>query len=587
MPLQTYRKRSKRYGWILSYLKSYYLGVACVVLCGVVIALGELALPKMIEYVVDDYYPNRDTASFRYLLLGFAGLIVVIAVAAVVRNMLQRVVGTKASRDLQFSVMKQIRRLGFAYYERHPVGETLSLMNEQVFAAQRLYNRFFPEMLESALFAVLAFVLMAQNSWILTAITIPCLLVYYFIGPYIDRNVSKWGREMYKTRIDFNKKVYETVSGLREFRAYSAEAWDLQENLRHYSGVKRSTLMWVIYIHARFSLRQVFFNIGTIVLFVVGYSFIRDGMLTVGGFVSFILLYAALMLKLSTLMSNLIEQTMVIQQMEPLHELMRLEPEVAEPKQAPGPLDVQGQLLFRQVRFGYPNRPDVLKEVNLEIRPGERTAIVGTSGGGKSTLLKLVCRFYDPLEGEVLLDGHPLPSLTFEQIRGSIGYVFQESYLFGISVRENIRFGKPDATDAEVEEAARIANAHEFILGLKDGYDTLVGDRGIKLSGGQRQRIAIARMVIKQPRIVLLDEATSALDNVSEAEVKMALDQVMKGRTVIAVAHRLSTIQDFDRILVLDEGRVAEVGRYDELLEKRGVFYLIAMGQMPEREEAV
>lgn len=587
MPRSKDEERMKRYLWILSYLKPYYLGVFAVLLCGILIASGELALPKMIEVVVDDYYPNQALGDFYSLLWIFAGLIVLIAAASVIRNMLQRSLGTKASRDLQFSVMRQIRHLGFAYYERRPVGETLSLMNDQVFAASRLYNRFFPELLESALFTIVALVLMVNNSLLLTAITIPSFLLYYVVGPLIDKNVTRWGREMYRTRIVFNQKIYETVSGLRELRAFSAEQWDLQENLQHYSKVTRSTLLWVIYIHSRFSVRQLFFLMGSIVIFITGFYFIRDGQLSVGEFISFLLFYAALMLKVSTLMANLIEQNMIIQQMVPVYDLMKLEPEVEEPADPTSLKEVTGRLSFRDVRFGYHNRPDVLQGINLDISPGERVAIVGTSGNGKSTLLKLICRFYDPIGGAILLDGISLSQLSFADIRGSVGYVFQESYLFGISVRDNIRFGKPDATDEEVEEAARIANAHDFIMSLTSGYDTLVGDRGIKLSGGQRQRIAIARMIIKQPRLVLLDEATSALDNVSEAEVKTALDRMMKGRTVIAIAHRLSTIQDFDRIIVIDEGVVAETGSYDQLIAQRGLFYQLAKGQMLEQEEVV
>jgi ATP-binding cassette subfamily B protein/subfamily B ATP-binding cassette protein MsbA len=216
--------------------------------------------------------------------------------------------------------------------------------------------------------------------------------------------------------------------------------------------------------------------------------------------------------------------------------------------------------------------------MDLHVQAGERVALVGTSGNGKSTLLKLVCRFYDPTVGVITLDGVPLTQLPLSQLRQSIGYVFQETYLFGTSVRENIRFGRPQATDAEVEAAAKAAYAHDFIEQLPEGYATYVGERGIKLSGGQRQRIAIARMFVKNPAIVLLDEATSALDNVSEAEVQRALDALLVGRTTLTVAHRLTTIKDYDRIIVIDEGRQVESGKYDELLLQRGAFYRLQEG---------
>jgi ATP-binding cassette, subfamily B, bacterial len=205
--------------------------------------------------------------------------------------------------------------------------------------------------------------------------------------------------------------------------------------------------------------------------------------------------------------------------------------------------------------------------------------LVGTSGNGKSTLLKLVGRFYDPQEGEITLDGISLRELSLKQIRESMGFVFQETYLFGTTIQENIRFGHPSATDEEVIAAAKAAYAHDFIQQFPQGYETFVGERGVKLSGGQQQRISIARMFIKNPRIVLLDEATSALDNVSEWEIQRALHKLFEGRTTITIAHRLSTVKDFDRIVVVDNGGIAEVGTYDELIEQRGALYRLVEGE--------
>ncbi len=203
---------------------------------------------------------------------------------------------------------------------------------------------------------------------------------------------------------------------------------------------------------------------------------------------------------------------------------------------------------------------------------------MGASGNGKSTVLKLLDRFYDPQEGDITLEGVSLKNLSLSQLRNSIGYVFQETYLFGSSIKENIRFGNPDATDEEVIQAAKAAYAHEFIMETEQQYETLVGERGIKLSGGQKQRIAIARMFIKNPAILLLDEATSALDNVSEAYIKKALDQLSKGRTTIAIAHRISTIMDYDKIVYVQDGKAAEIGTYEELIRRKGLFYELVEG---------
>jgi ATP-binding cassette, subfamily B, bacterial len=579
----------RRYVWMLTFLKPYRVLLAFMVASGVIIAVGELAIPQLIQLLIDEVLPGRKLQQF-YVMLGIMlGIIVILVGANIARNVLMRMVGAQATRDLQFSVLQHVRKLGFSYYEKHPVGETLSLLNDQVNAMQRLYMIFFPQMLETLLFLIAALAIMLKTSVMLSLIGVPFMLLYYIFGPFIDRNVSRFMRAMTKDRIEFNRKIHETVSGVREFRAYSAEAWDLSEAHGRFDILTRSTLGWVKFIHARWALRGFSFSIGSIGMFLYGYKAVAENVLTTGEFIAFTLVYSIVMMRISMLLGNLVEQNMMLAQMVPFYELMMTEPEVEEPapsRATPLPR-VQGRLAFEGVSFAYPGRPNVIRSLDLEVSPGERLAIVGTTGGGKSTMLKLICRFYDPTEGTIRLDGVPLTELSFGDLRGAIGYVFQEPYLFGLTIRENIRFGNPDATDEEIEAAAKAAYAHDFIMESPLGYETIVGDRGVKLSGGQKQRIVIARMIVKNPQIVLLDEATSSLDNVSEGEVKLALDRLLGGRTMIAVAHRLSTIKDFDRILVMDSGSVAESGTYDELMALRGLFYQLALGQQESEPEAV
>jgi ATP-binding cassette subfamily B protein/subfamily B ATP-binding cassette protein MsbA len=304
----------------------------------------------------------------------------------------------------------------------------------------------------------------------------------------------------------------------------------------------------------------------------------RKGFLTTGEFVTFLLYFFSSMHHLTSIVSTLIELNVVKKQAYPLMELMREIPAVKEKENPVALAGTRGEMEFRNVSFGYTPDKLILKDFNLRVSPGERVAVTGMSGSGKSTLLRLFLRFYDPIEGEILLDGIPIRDLALDSLRSRIGIVFQETYLFGASVRENIRFGNPDATDEMVYEAAKAANAHAFIEELPQGYDTLVGERGVRLSGGQQQRIALARLFLKNPAIVLLDEATSAMDNQTEAEIRKALDAFLEGRTTLTIAHRLSTVKDYDRIIHMERGEIVESGRFDQLLGRKGRFHQLVYG---------
>jgi ATP-binding cassette subfamily B protein/subfamily B ATP-binding cassette protein MsbA len=319
-------------------------------------------------------------------------------------------------------------------------------------------------------------------------------------------------------------------------------------------------------------------SIGNIVFFIFGSYLVKNGELTIGEFSAYIFYFMMVMAQINGLSYLFTEQLHLLGQAEKLYHFIKLKPDIVESREPQVLPQVDGNISLQNVSFHYKERPDILKDFFLEIKAGERVALVGASGNGKSTVLKLLDRFYDPEAGIITLDGVSLKDISLSQLRNSIGYVFQETYLFGASIKENIRFGNPEATDEEIIKAAKAAYAHEFIMETEQQYDTILGERGIRLSGGQKQRIAIARMFIKNPAILLLDEATSALDNVSETYIKNALDELSKGRTTIAIAHRISTVIDYDKIVYVQDGKVAEIGSYEELLQRRGLFYQLVEG---------
>ncbi|MBM7566370.1 ABC transporter ATP-binding protein [Paenibacillus sacheonensis] len=574
------------YWWSLTYLKPYLGTLVLLVAAMTVVSAAELAVPKIMQVFIDTVIPGKKMKAFYWMLAGTVALLAALIAAQCFQNMFQRGLQENAARDLQRAMFRHLRTLGFAYAERHPTGETLSLLNTEVAAVQNMYRYHFPGMLNGFMFSALSVALMLSSSARLTLIMLPGFLLYYLFGPYLERQASLNGKRMANERVEENRKAYESVSAQTELRAYGAERWDSERYAAKVEALNRSTIRTYWYAYMRGTNRRLTYYLGAVFVFIYGYHLIGKDAITVGEFVAFLLYYFAAMHRLTGVVTNITEQRVLMFQAKRLYDFVRLRPAVTEPDQPEELQAVQGELRFEEVSYAYnPDQP-VLCEFSLTVPAGSRVALVGATGSGKSTVLKLAGRFYDPGEGRILLDGVPIDRLSFDALRSAMGYVFQETYLFGSSVRENIRFGDPEASDEAVEAAARAACAHEFIMGLPDGYDTPVGERGVRLSGGQKQRVAIARMFIKQPRVILLDEATSALDNESEAGVQEALVRLMRGRTILAVAHRLSTIRDFDRIVVLQDGRVAEWGTYDELLEKRGLLYRLAEGTT-EPEEAI
>jgi ATP-binding cassette subfamily B protein len=539
----------------------------------------ELSVPKFIQYFIDVLLPSKDTHAFLTLLLILGVLIVLMFMAVLYRNRFQRIVQEKAARDLQFSLFDHLRHLGFSYYERNPVGETLSLFNSEVSAVQQIYHRYFPGLIITGVTFMVSTVLMLSIHVTLSLIAIPCFLSYYLIGPYFEKKAAVLGREAQQKRTGFNKKIYDTVSALLEMRVYGCKDWDMDKGRAKQETLHRTINNLHFMAYSRGLVRRVSVQLGAVAVFAYGTYLLSYGDISTGSLVAFMFFYFRMMQDMTFIVTMTSEQQVLMNQVDKLFDFIKEKPDVQEPHTSIQLDAIQGELAFKQVHFHYPSQPELIKNFTLHISSGERVAFVGTSGNGKSTLLKLLGRFYDPLQGEITLDGIPLNQLSLKQVRETMGFVFQETYLFGASIKENIRFGNPQATDREIEEAAKAANAHEFIHKFPDKYDTFVGERGVRLSGGQQQRISIARMFIKNPKIILLDEATSSLDNVSEWEVQQALRKLFLGRTTVAIAHRLSTVKDFDRIIVVENGGISEAGTYKELMEQKGTLYRLALGE--------
>lgn len=569
----------RSYIWILQFLRPYQGKVAGYILISLFTIGVQLLVPKFIQYFIDQLLPSRAIKPFFLAMCILAGLVIVMIVLILIRNRLQRTIQEKAARDMQFALFSHLRKLGFSYYEKNSVGETLSLFNSEVAAVQQIYHRYFPGMVISGVTFLVCLSFMLSINILLSLIVIPCFLSYYLIGPYFEKQAARSGQETQIKTKAFHKKVYDSVSALMELRVYNGNQWDTELALDKQAEMHQKINRLHFMSYSRGLVRRVSVQFGAVAVFALGAFLLSRDAVSTGALVAFMFYYFRMIQDVTFIVTMTSEQKVLMNQIERLFVFMNEEPDVVESEKPVLLPRVKGELEFRQVAFHYSEQSDLIRNFSLSIRPGEKVAFVGKSGNGKSTLLKLVGRFYDPAEGDIRLDGVSLKELSLKQIREAMGYVFQETYLFGATIKDNIRFGAPDATDEQVEAAAKAAYAHDFIVQFPDGYHTFVGERGVKLSGGQKQRIAIARMFIKNPRIVLLDEATAALDNISEWEVQQALSRLCEGRTIIAVAHRLSTVRDFDNIVVIDQGGIAQQGTYDQLLQQQGAFRRLASGE--------
>ena len=562
----------KVYIWALSFLKPYSMKVLLLIICGVVIAVSELIIPKMFGFFIDDVLKNKNVNLFIYCLCAILFVLLLKLIATALKEYLQRYIQENSVRDLQWSVVSKLRVLGAKYLEKNSTGTIFAIVNTEVAALQQLYRRYFPEMIQHILFVSIAIYFMLDISLYLSLTIIPCFSLYYLLGPSIEKQATNIGKKLANSQIDLGQKYYESVSLIKELHVFNSFKWDSDKTLKEVGNNTDLYSKRYWYAYLRGSVRRFTYYFGAIILIIFGCYLIGEETITAGDFVSFLLLYLATMHKLTSVITLLTEQKMLMFQASKLYEFTHLQPTITEMEGAIHLNKVEGDINFENVSFSYtPNNP-ILKNLNFNIKSGEKIAFVGESGSGKSTIAKLMIRFYDCNSGDISIDGNPINLLSLESIRQSIGIVFQDVYIFGSTIKDNILFGNPSATEEEIIEASKAAQLHDYIIELPDQYNTKVDEKGDTLSGGLKQRVGLARLFLMNPSIVIMDEPTSALDNITEKSIQNSLDRFLKDKTVITIAHRLSTIRDYDRIYVLEHGIITESGSHEQLLAKNGLY---------------
>ncbi len=561
--------------YALAWPERWSLAVATVFLLAS--SVGNLAFPKAAGSLFDEALLGAgDQVDLARVDRIAAALIVIFAgtaVASALRFVLFSRAGERIVSRLRGDLYAAILRQETAFFDAQKTGELSSRLSSDASVLQTTVTANLSMVLRNLTQALGALGMLLVTSSKLTSMMLLVVPPVAITAVIYGRRVRKLSKESQDALARASEVAVESLGGIRTVRSFSAEA---SEAKRYRAAVHESLLL----AFRRVRLSGTFFGVAFfcafsagVFVFWYGARMVASHELTAGQLISFLFYTMQMAFGLSALAELWTDVQRAAGAAERVFELLHREPAIA-PTGGAQLERVQGAVRLEHVRFSYPARPDVpvLSDFSLELRPGEVVAIVGPSGAGKSTIASLLYRLYDPSAGRLTLDGRPYAELDAEWLRRQVGVVAQEPLLFSTSVADNIRYGRPEATDAEVEAAARLANAHGFIQNFPEGYQTLVGERGIQLSGGQKQRVAIARAVLKDPRILILDEATSALDAESEHLVREALERLMKGRTTLVIAHRLSTVKDAHRVVVLDQGAAVQSGTHAELVGAEGLY---------------
>ena len=578
----------KNYIRLLQYIRPYLKQLFVAIICIIVASGANLYLPWIIKDMIDKVLVAKDMQMLTLISIGIVVVFIIRGIFYYGQSYLVSFIGQKVIIDVREVMFRKFQRMPMAYFDKHQTGETMSYITNDVAAIQSALVDQLIELVTEGSILIGSIVMMVYLDWKLSLLTLVIIPVVGQAMKIFGRKLKRNGTVIQERMADITSLLQESISSIRVVKSFVREKYEIdrfcnQNQLNFQAAMKNVQLTSLL-------TPTVEFLAALSVTFIVwfgGYEVVQ-GVMTAGSLVAF-LTYAVNLAnpvkRLSRVYGNLQRAMAAVDRVFAVIDLKETITDKPDAYELPA---THGQVTFDHVCFEYKKGVPALTDVSLMVQPGQMIAFVGPSGAGKSTIANLIPRFYEVTSGSISIDGHDIRDVTVASLREQIGIVPQETRLFSPTVRENIRYGRLDATDEEVEAAAKAANADAFIRALPKGYDTQIGERGLNLSGGQRQRMAIARAILKNPRILILDEATSALDTESEKIVQAALDKLMIGRTSFVIAHRLSTIFDADQIYVIDAGRVLEHGTHEELLARNGLYkhlYDIQFRNMSETSE--
>jgi len=557
----------------IRYYKPHKKMLALDMLASLCISIIGMVYPVMTNRMLNVYIPEKMYATIVWAGLGVLALYAVRMMLNYFIQYYGHVIGVKMQSQMRRDLFAHLEKLPFSFYDNNETGRIMSRLTNDLFEVCELAHHGPENLLISTIMIVLSFSYLCSIDWLLTLIIFACVPILVIVTLHFRKPMSKAFDDRRKSTATINAAVESSITGIRVTKAYTNAEKEKEKfavgdeqfvdaSKRAYSAMGK--------FHSSTSFVTEVFNV---IILIAGGLFLYSGRISFGDYSTFIVSINLFIGPVNTLINFMESFQNGASGFKRFCEIMDEEPE-KDSKGAKELRNVKGEIEFKDVTYSYDPSKEVLHDVNLKLAQGRKLALVGPSGGGKTTLCHLLPNFYKLRKGDgsILIDGQDLRDLTMESVRRNIGIVQQDVFLFVGTIRENIRYGRLDATDEEVYEAAKKANIHDYVMTLEKGYDTEIGERGVKLSGGQKQRLSIARVFLKDPAILILDEATSALDNTTEVLIQEALDELCKGRTTLVVAHRLSTIRNADEIAVVMNGKICERGTHEELIEKGGTY---------------
>ncbi|WP_037353184.1 lipid A export permease/ATP-binding protein MsbA [Selenomonas sp. FC4001] len=562
----------KNYTRLLQYIRPYLKRLGLAIVCIVVAAACNLYLPWIIKDMVDKVLAEKDMVMLYVICVSIVVVFLIRGIFYYGQSYLVSYIGQKVVIDVREVMFRKFQRMPMAYFDKHQTGETMSYITNDVGAIQSALVDQLIEMVTEGSILIGSIAMMLYLDWKLSLLTLVVIPLVGQAMKIFGRKLKRNGTVIQERAADITSLLQESISSIRVVKSFVREDYEIKrfinQNILNFQAAMKNVQLTSLLTPT------VEFLAAVSVTFIVGFGGyeVVNGQMTAGALVAF-LTYAVNLAnpvkRLARVYGNLQRAMAAVDR---VFAVIDLPEPISDKEDAKSLPKIQGHVEVKNVTFGYKEGVNALEDVSLDVKPGQMIAFVGPSGAGKSTIANLIPRFYEINGGSISIDGYDIRDVKLDSLREQIGIVPQETMLFSTTVMENIRYGRLDATDEEVIEAAKAANADSFIRDLPQGYDTPIGERGLNLSGGQRQRMAIARAILKNPQILILDEATSALDTESEKIVQAALDSLMVGRTSFVIAHRLSTIFNADQIYVIDGGRIKEHGTHEELLQQGGLY---------------